>query len=122
MTKYYYIPKQHEIILKQAIDEWTSEPNYGWTIITGVYNDGEFTEGNSIIYNTLRKDRERVNIPLAFQADSLVNSKQLTAFTLEGDLDLYAPAFKSILMTLEGVLEIGNSTDYLIYLNSLNQL
>ena len=101
MKQYFYIPIAHEAILTQAVDEWTSAPNYGWTIITGVYLPTLVDrQGDSTVVNVLRAGRQVVNIPYTITDFNTTTMQGLVAFALEGDLDLYAPDFKAILLTL----------------------
>lgn len=117
MKQYFYIPLEHETILTEAVNEWVSSPNFGWTIIVGIYKPTLIDRlGNSTVVNVLRKDRQLVNITYTF-TDLQSNLQGLIAFCLEGDLDFYAPDFKAIIITLNGVEEFDTSEDYLNYIN-----
>ncbi len=122
MKQYFYIPLAHEAILTVAVDDWTSAPNFGWTIITGFYLPTSIErEGNSTVVNVLRQDRQVVYIPYTIQPSIFAPTLQgLHAFCLEGDLDYYAPEFKAILMSLEGVKAFDSAEAYLNYIASIN--
>lgn len=110
MNQYFYIPKQYDISILLAINSWTEQPNNGWTIITGIYEEGSFETGNSIIYNV---DVRRIK---TFIPNSIIqDTKTLTlkGFCLEGDLDFYAPIFKTQLLQLQGVLAFNTNMEYL---------
>ena len=117
MKQYIYIPIAHEVILANAVNLWTSAPNYGWTIIVGVYKPTEVQkDGDSIVRNVLRVDRQEVLIPYTIQDLLNNNKKGLVGFCLEGDLDLYAPDFKAVLQSFEDVKFFDTSFDYLTYI------
>ena len=123
---YYFIPFAYETQVTQAVAEWTTTPNNGWTIITGVYAPHtSLINGNSTVQNVLRKDRERQNIALGFENfmsfDTQPQFMKLIGFTLYGDLDKFAPAFKAELMLLNGVVSIAEAAEYRAFLNGLNQ-
>ncbi len=119
MKQYFYIPLEHEGVLTLAVNDWISAPNYGWTIIIGVYESTLINRlDNSTVVNVLRKDREIINIPYTLPINHTTSTMQgLTAFCLEGDLDLYAPDFKAILLTLNGVQVFNTAEEYLNYIN-----
>ena len=124
MKQYFYIPRQHEELLANVVNIWTSAPNYGWTIIVGVYQPAEvFEMGNSLVKNVLRVDRQEVLIPYGIAEVWLgqENIKGLVGFCLEGDLDFYAPDFKAILQTLPNVKIFDTSKEYLEYIQTFKQ-
>lgn len=119
MKQYFYIPMSHEALLTQVVNEWTSAPNYGWTIITGFYLPTEIDrQGNSPVVNVLRAGRQVVEIPYTQQASQFTTMQELTAFCLEGDLDLYAPDFKVLLLTLSGVRAFDTAEEYLEFIKT----
>lgn len=110
MKEYYYIPLQYEILVANAVNEWISSPNYGWTIINGIYdNSRETIEGNSLVVNVLRENRQVQNIAKSNTLGKLI------AFCLEGDLDEYAPVFKEQLLSLSGVESFITSEEFISY-------
>ena len=118
MQKYYFIPKEHETLLANAVDLWTSAPNFGWTIITGLYKPNETeTAGNSLVKNVLRVDRQIVNIPYSVRNEKN-EPQELYAFVLEGDLDLYAPDFKAVLDDIENIKQFEKNTDLLTFIEN----
>jgi hypothetical protein len=124
---FYYIPLAYEKELTTAIAEWTTKPNNGWTIITGVYGAANsLINGNSTVQNVLRLNRERQYIALGFENTMRFDELQaqfmaLIGFTLEGDLDKFAPAFKEELMQLDGVVCKKTNVEYLEFLGTLKQ-
>ncbi len=121
MQQYIYIPIPYEAILTEAVNQWVSAPNYGWTIIVGVYKETETNrEGVSTVLNVLRQDRQVVEIPYTIQASFFNPTLQgLVAFCLEGDLDVYAPDFKQILLSLDNVKFFDTAEAYLEYIATL---
>lgn len=119
MIEYFYIPKEHDVSILPAIKAWTSEPNNGWIIITGVYEQEGYTEGYSVIFN-VNIIRQKEYIKLGQISKDFGIEKSLTAFCLEGDLDYYNPEFKAQLLSLSGVLVFNSNTDYLEYVDLLN--
>lgn len=116
MNQYFYIPREYDINILPAINSWTEQPNNGWTIITGVYEEGDFETGNSIIYNV---DVRRIK---TFIANSIIQDTKiltLVGFCLEGDLDFYAPTFKTQLLQLQGVLAFNTDIGYLQFIEIL---
>lgn len=116
MVEYFYIPKQYEHIILFAVDNWTKGKN-GWTIITGVYKEGEFMEGDSLVYNVdVRRTKTNIQNSVILEDKTLV----LIGFCLEGDLEKFASAFKKQLLELEGVLVFNNNLEVLTFLKKLN--
>lgn len=139
MKQYYFIPIEHEVTLATYINIWTSPPNNGWTIITGVYKkvESSIKKGNCLIKNVLRKDKLKqdiyydiknndLSISLLEEVDEKLkdNKKEinkekekkeleLIGFCLEGDLDLYTIEFKEQILQLSGVMIFNNNIDYL---------
>jgi hypothetical protein len=122
MQNYYYIPKQHEIALLDAIGDWSPSQS-DESVICGVHLSEGKVYWNTIIYS-INRDNEVSLLPYNPDVFSVfsINPIELLAYTLQSDLSLYEPSFKSILMSLEGVLEFVEVEDYQNHLNTLNQL
>jgi hypothetical protein len=124
---FYYIPLVYESNLTAAIAEWTTIPNNGWTIITGVYSAASsLINGISTVKNVLKVGRVHQDILLGFENTMKFDESQpqfmaLIGFTLEGDLDLFAPLFKEQLMQLDGAVCKETNTEYLEFLETLKQ-
>jgi hypothetical protein len=100
MQTFYIIPFEYEQLLADAVAVWTSAPNNGWTIITGVYTDTADTPTNAVSeVRNVTWTREIQDIPL------FLKERKLAYFILEGDLELFAPEFESQLLSLNGVLQ-----------------
>lgn len=78
MNIYYYIPLMYENLFKQQVDEWVS--NNWWTIITGVYREGNYIQGNSVIKNYTQVG-DIIDIPYSIQGSK--EWYELKGFILE---------------------------------------
>ena len=123
MVEYFYIPIEYTTDIIPAINAWTSMPNNGWTIITGIYKKEGYTAGDSLIYNVdvlRRKEFIPLGISVSINRSSPIRiERTLTAICLEGDLDFYSPAFKAQLLALPDVRVFNDNFEYLDFIDSL---
>ena len=113
MEKYYIIPAEYSSYL---LDIENSLNNNGF-VLTGVFKREGVFYFNTVLYTIV--EGEVVPKDISLYNIFNVPTKELIAFTLQGDLDLYEPAFKTTILALEGVLEFTDSETYIEYVNSL---
>jgi hypothetical protein len=118
MTKYYYIPTQHETILANMVLAWLAQSPSAYVVCTGAkYEITErvpFTE--TVESAVMAQDKTKIWKSYCVRvAENEYNKYELLAFCLEGNL----PAqIRQIALSLEGVKEF-DLHDYIAYINEL---
>jgi hypothetical protein len=118
MTKYYYIPIEHENLLANMVLAWISQSPNAYVVCTGakysVTARVQFEE--TIESAVMAQDKTKIWKSYCVRvAENEYNKYELLAFCLEGNL----PAqIRQIALSLEGVLEF-DLHDYLAYINEL---
>jgi hypothetical protein len=111
MIQYIFIPKTHEALLANAVQEWLKNPN-AWTVITGEYQEcTTFDDSISPVVNrTLNGDVQYIKN--GFESLFTGQKFQLIGFCVEGDLQCYTPTFYAELLNLSDVLMFNSVSEY----------
>jgi len=127
MTKYYYIPIELELDLRQLIDYWFTRPKQNmYSVITGVYKNAEIIDNaDSLIYSiNILGEKTHIKRGILIDNENYNNdndkktAKQLIAFCLEADFELVEPSFENIFELYPEVLIFNDSKEYLNYINN----
>lgn len=96
MKTYYYIPIKYEQELFLESQRYLETND--WSIITGVYKQGEYIEGNSIVFSKL-----------------IIGVSSVIPLSIKG----YDISLKERLSKADGVFSTNDNITYIEYLNKL---
>jgi hypothetical protein len=113
---YFYVPIQYEKELTQEIDLAINQGKT--TIVTGVYQTGNFVEGYSTVRN--RDVLGRItNIPNSVVNGFTNETKYLIGFTIKSRIKVENPEVYDYFNSLEGCKEFSNAREYKEFINTL---
>lgn len=117
MVQYFLIPKIHELLLANAINNWFVNPQ-AWSVVTGVYKESEIIDfSDTLVKNKTISGTENI-IKNGYKEFMTNKNYLLNAFLVEGDLELFTPDFYNEILLIQDILIFNTAQDYINYINT----
>ncbi len=117
--QYFYIPKKYEVDISNDVNSFLNGGGV-FTIITGVYKEflGIVDNSNSLVFSKLITG---AIIYIKKNYENIFDNKkyEIIGFCMEGDFQLYAPAYYNKILSLPDCYIFNSANEYLEFINNL---